>query len=466
MSDRVERSGAAGVVPSHQALILTSEAANQVSRFPVWSNLASYISKLSPATKALLGVLGVPLATSLIGLGVLFTHNRIAHIKSRQEPSPRDVKSEHREALSVIVQQVPDVVTNEDGSVNYGIYRGRIANANVEGHNLPFPFWGKLAKFRSKKWQFHSVETEELYMTMAILHAGYATKIVALAYDKNEGVAWALDETAPLSLGLVDFGVSSIDSTHTTAYSYGENSLSFKYKDNIAWHITGTLKLKEIGGEGRSRRTSLDLHLTDAVGSIDQLALVFPYTSMSPAYTHKAMCLPTSGTLAIGEKSFKLWGSQGALDWSIAFSPYLTQWKWLFVSGKTVEGNNFGINFSSADHYGESENAIWIDGNMSLAGPISFIIPYDHVLEQQDDKSVWIIESSEPGSVPTSVPSPTTVNLTFAPIFKKFVPMSTGVVDSKYVQLLGHIKGTIKIGSTTHTIESTFGIAERQLCMW
>lgn len=83
MSDRVERSGAAGVVPSHQALILTEGTPNRYSRFPAWSNLARQVVNLSPATKAMLGVFGVPLAASLIGLGVLFVHNRAAHRKSR-----------------------------------------------------------------------------------------------------------------------------------------------------------------------------------------------------------------------------------------------------------------------------------------------------------------------------------------------------------------------------------------------
>jgi hypothetical protein len=412
-------------------------------------------------TKLVLGLASVPIIAVVAGLGVMHAYNRKAHASCRMvlEPPARPVSSHLANSFSGTPSPVPDYVTSEDGSVNYGRYCGRIANVNIQAQNLPFPFWGPLKSLRHKKWQFHTVETDTIFLTMAILHAGYATKAVFLAYDKVERVAFGLDETAPLNFGLVSFGSSSIDSKTSTIFSFGNNRLEFSYQDNTAWKVSGQLKLKDLGGTGKIRRVTVEINISDAVASMDQLAVVYPFTEMSPAYTHKAMCLPTSGSIQIGDKFHSLEGSQGSIDWSSVYAPYLTRWRWLFVSGITSNGKKFGINLSSQDQYDEHENSIWIDGQMSRGGAVAFTLPAEDLLEDPEDKTKWEISSVSP--------SPSAgINLSFTPVFKKFVPMSTGIVDSRYMQVLGHVNGTIKIGENTFEIKDTFGIAERQICMW
>jgi len=379
-----------------------------------------------------------------------------------QAPAPkRVINHEHEHALSAITEEAPNSVTNEDGSVNYGIYRGRISNANVVPGNLPFPFWGPLSQLRHKKWQFHALDTDELYLTMAVLQAGYVTKAVCLLYIKKQGAAYALDGTAPLSFGLASFGGSSIDSTIPIVYQYGNNTLSFSYVENSHWMIQGSLLLTNLKEMGKSLRCDFDLSLTDAHGSRDQLSLVFPFTNFSPAYTHKAMCLDTSGTLSLGntDNRYSLNGQRGSLDWTSVYAPYLTRWRWLFVSGLTQDGKRFGLNLSSDDHYDDKENALWIDGTLILTGGVSFTLPTDDLLADPNDLTSWTVAS-------THHTSPVQIRVTFHPEFKKFVPMSTGIVDSKYLQLLGTMAGEITAEGITHRITGAFGTAERQLCLW
>lgn len=370
----------------------------------------------------------------------------------------------HATVLSKIATEAPPCVTNEDGSVNYGVFKGRIAKANVEPHNLPFPFWGPLRNMRLKTWQFHALETDEVYVTMAILHAGYATKAVFLLYLKHSGEAWALDETAPLNFGLQSLNESSIDAATPMAYSFRGNRITMTYIAAERWVVTGKLSLHSLADHSRTRSCEFDITFMDAIGSRDQLSLVFPMTSLSPAYTHKAMGLDTSGLITLGGcNRYALQDFRGSLDWSKLYAPYLTRWRWLFVSGKTKSGENFGINFSSEDHYAHCENAIWINGSLKLAGPIRFVLPEKSILEDEKDKSEWTIHSSENT---TNVPVTTSVLLSFTPEYKKKVVLEAGVVESQYMQVLGHISGTITIDTKTYVIEKVFGIAERQLCMW
>lgn len=355
-------------------------------------------------------------------------------------------------------------MTNEDGSVNYGVFKGRIEDANVEAQNLPFPFWGPLSNLRLKTWQFHAIETDEIYSTMAILHAGYATKAVFLLYLKQTGEAWGLDETAPFNLGLSSMNASSIDTKTPMAYNFRGNRMTMSYVDGMRWWVTGKLSLHSLSDPKRVRSCEFDITFTDAYGSRDQLSLVFPMSSLSPAYTHKAMCLDTGGLITLGGcNRYVLQDFRGSLDWSKLYAPYLTRWRWLFVSGKTKSGENFGINFSSEDHYSNCENAIWINGSLQMAGAIRFVLPEKALLEDQEDKSEWTIHSSE--NITNSPPT-ASVLLSFTPTFKKRVLLNAGVVESQYLQILGHISGTLTVEGKTYVVENVFGIAERQLCMW
>ena len=339
-----------------------------------------------------------------------------------------------------------------------------MANANVEAQNLPFPFWGPFKNLRLKTWHFHALETDEIYVTMAILHAGYATKAVFLLYVKQTGEAWGLDETAPLGIGLPSINASSVDIDSPMAYSYGGNNMTMSYIAGERWRVVGKLHLKSLSGSTlRKRICEFDMNFIDSIGCRDQLSLVFPMSSLSPSYTHKAMCLDTSGVVTLGSDRYILQDFRGSLDWSKLYAPYLTRWRWLFVSGKTKSGENFGINFSSEDHYAHCENAIWINGSLKLAGPIQFNLPEKKLLEDENDKSEWSITSSENTS---NSPPTCSVLLSFTPQYKKKVVLSAGLVDSQYIQILGHISGTFGVDGKTYVIENVFGIAERQLCMW
>lgn len=380
----------------------------------------------------------------------------------QSQERPRRVEQAHLDTLSVLSNKVPDKVTSEDGEVNYGAYRGRIAKVNVEPRNLPFPFWGRLSALRLKTWQFHSLETEDIFCTMAILHAGYATKAVFLVYIKRTGQAYALDKTSPLSLGLVSMGDSSIDS-RPTEFSYQNNRLKMSYVQKEKWCVEGSILLHSLSDPSNTLQCNISAVFTDSHGSRDQLSLVFPMSSLSAAYTHKAIGLDTSGSITLGTDAFDLNDSRGSLDWSRLYAPYLTRWRWLFVSGKTNTGEAFGINLSSEDHYSHCENAVWIDGRMTLVGPINFKLPHNKALEDAQDSTEWTIVSADNKS---GLPASASILLSFKPVFKKKVTMKTYIVDSDYLQILGHVSGTLTIGGKAYTIGNVLGIGERQLCMW
>jgi hypothetical protein len=377
------------------------------------------------------------------------------HFLVQQTPPDRRIPEAHTKALTGFTETLPSSVTNDDGTVNYGIFKGAIKKANVEADSLPLPFVGPLASLRHKKWHFHAIETDDLYITLAVLHAGYATKAVMLLYRKASGQVYTFDSTAPFNFGLTSFAQSSVDPASATAFNFGSNSIDMLYVENQHWLVKGSLLLHNANGTSQAVRCSFEMLVTDSHASTDQFSLVFPFTELSPAYTHKAMCLATSGHLKLGTEMFSLSDNRGSLDWTSVYAPYLTRWQWLFVSGTTKDNKQFGINISSLDHYHSSENAIWLNGSVHLVGPVRFVIPASPKIESQDDASQWIIQSEDGKMV-----------FIFTPTYKKSVPMKTGIIDSNYLQLLGNVAGKFDIGGVVYEIDKVFGICERQQCMW
>lgn len=363
-------------------------------------------------------------------------------------------------ALLQINGTAPNEIINTDGTVNYGIYRGRIQNTVLRPGKLPFPFWGPLANLRLKKWQFFSVETNEFFMTTAVLHAGYATKAVLLVYIKEAKQAYTFDATVPLNFSLMSFGQSSIDKSTPTRFSWRNNSLTYEYIQDQHWQLSGSVQTqKYVNGVTRNRRCEFDIIVKDTHATQDQLSVVFPYSHAGDAYTHKALTLPSTGLLTVNGQSFSIQDSRAALDWTCIYAPYLTQWKWLFVNGRLASGELIGINISSEEHYGDKENIVIINGSMTKVGPARFTLP--SALDNPAELSAWTIESVSPGAEIN-----VSYKLTFTPLFKKPLFMRTGIIDSEYIQLIGTISGNLHVGNSNYNLTNIYAICERQQCLW
>ena len=101
--------------------------------------------------------------------------------------------------------------------------------------------------------------------------------------------------------------------------------------------------------------------------------------SVSPAeggnyvWTRKRVDMPVEADLRIGDERVRFEG-QGVEDESEGYHPRHTVWSWSAGVGRTTDGRSVGWNLVSGinDAPERSERAIWVDGQPSEPGPVSF----------------------------------------------------------------------------------------------
>jgi hypothetical protein len=90
-------------------------------------------------------------------------------------------------------------------------------------------------------------------------------------------------------------------------------------------------------------------------------------------WTRKRADVPIVGDIRIGDRSWRL-EARGVEDESAGYHPYHTVWSWSSGIGRTKDGRSVGWNLVSGinDPPQHSERAIWVDGEPSEPGPVSF----------------------------------------------------------------------------------------------
>lgn len=315
-----------------------------------------------------------------------------------------------------------------EGDWQWGRYRTPIARPALGA-------WGP-RKWRLKEWHYTSLVTDRLFVAVGLVQLGYVANAFVYLVDRERPDVLHEYEALSMLGRHLRFAPSSVE---------GETRWTRRGVDlRVGWaRQRWELALDvELGGArlvGNAR-----LH---AEG--DALALLHDVGSARPAYTHKQVGLPASGTLRWGEASFDLSGAVAASDWTRSFAARETRWKWACFAGE-IEGARVGLNLSADvydDAQGDSqENALWRDGQVQPLGGVVFEVPRTPGVDD------WRIRSRRGDEV----------DLTFRPLGARAQHLDLRMVRSDFVQPYGLFRGRV----AGVPIDGLFGVVEDHHSVW
>ncbi|MBW2463583.1 MAG: DUF2804 domain-containing protein, partial [Deltaproteobacteria bacterium] len=293
-----------------------------------------------------------------------------------------------------------------DGQWQFGIYRTPFVRVELPA--------GGLRRLRLKEWQYVSLTTDDWYVAVGLVQAGYIGSVFVYVVDRSRADA-AVEYRSLSPFGrAVHFAPSSVRGT--TSWKSRDAKLSITA--NEGWDIDIDVPLGGDRLEGRAR--------IEPQGSLAMLHLLGPGRV---GYTHKAAGCRASGRLALGARTIDLDGGLGASDWTRSQANRVTTWKWASLSGFSADGSAVGLNLSAGvydDDRGHSvENAFFIDGEVRPLGGVRFGVP------ATPRTTPWTIQSIDTDEV----------ELEFQPAGAVEERMNFGVVRSDFLQPYGRFAG-------------------------
>jgi len=204
--------------------------------------------------------------------------------------------------------------------------------------------------------------------------------------------------------------------------------------------------------QGQALEADLRVYYPDGHETIN---VVIPWSSKRFQFTSKQECLPVSGTLNIGNKTyeFEKENSFACLDYGRGIWPYRVTWNWANASG-IIGDRRIGLNLGAkwTDGTGMTENGLIVDGKVTKLSE-DVIFDYD----SSDLMKPWTLKTAITDRV----------DLVFTPFFERIDTTDLLVVKSEIHQLIGHFSGTIKTeNGETITIENLTGCSEEHYGRW
>ena len=170
-------------------------------------------------------------------------------------------------------------------------------------------------------------------------------------------------------------------------------------------------------------------------------------------YNQKINCMPTKGTVQIGEKEFKFEkdSSFSVLDWGRGVWTYKNTWYWGSASAKIDDvliGWNLGYGFS--DRSQASENAVFYDGNIHKLDEITFHFDENDLLKP------WTITSNDDR-----------FEMDFQPILDRNSKINLLLLKSIQHQVFGYYSGYFVLDNGEKIeVKNVLGFAEEVYNKW
>ena len=340
---------------------------------------------------------------------------------------------EHTKPLSMVAG---------NGLVNFGWARQPLFDVNMTAaasvHRHIFRAW------RLKRWEYFYVATPTVFFSAQIAHVGYLANLAAYLYDIKRNVLLERTSNIPFGTGVI---LADYPRRGTTSARNGVST-------RLQFEMTPEGKHMTIdwprfnGPQG--------LHADLLLGwpeELECLSVVDPLRNGRFAYTTKVTCMPTSGTIRVGQETWECNRSEalGELDWSRGFLESVTPWKWATASGRTRQGQTVGFNLCSGFHdQGDNENAMVVDGHLTKLGIVSFTYDQSHVMQP------WYVSCPDGR-----------VDLSFVPMVDRQSYTDAGPLQSHIHQLVGRYSGTVMPeGSDPIAITDFVGAAEDHYARW
>jgi hypothetical protein len=183
--------------------------------------------------------------------------------------------------------------------------------------------------------------------------------------------------------------------------------------------------------------------------------VVIPWSEHRFNFTSKQNCLPTSGTVSLGDETFSFESAKafGCLDVGRGMWPYSTFWNWASCSG-IQDGRTIGLNLGGrwTDGTGMTENGICLDGRVSKIGE-DLRFSYD----PSDLMKPWTIAAPVSGRI----------DVRLAPFFVRVAKTNRLVIYSELRQAFGRFSGTlVPDDGEALQVEDMIGWVEQHRARW
>lgn len=327
----------------------------------------------------------------------------------------------------------PARLVDEAGAVEaFGMFDGAIGDVNLADARLQGRR-GALGRLRLKQWQHIAVVHPEAALTFAIVHAGYLRMAWVQAIDRATGEAFEHHWQSPwLDVKLARSLWDDRCSLRTDAASIEVHNELDRKRHGI-----------EIDVPTKRKRPSVTASLEVSAQSTP-LVVSLPLGRGRAMYSHKVVH-PVSGSFSFGERSFVCDPAStfAIFDVHKAHYPRHTWWNWAtFVgrSGDRIVGLNLTKNVVVDDAL--HENAVWLDGELSLLGPARFELP---------NHGPWTMGTADGRT-----------QLRFEPQGERREALRAVVVESVFRQKFGRFTG--HVGDVV--IDEAFGLVEDHRSKW
>ena len=330
-----------------------------------------------------------------------------------------------------------DIIHN--GQPCFGQWFGDIQNPDPRGYRTKNGriFSKVIQPFREKRWQYLGLYTPDLFMGLALVHAGYVGNIFCYVFDRKRGVLWEQERLAPLGAGIrIDRALySGVSSYHTE-------------HERVRIEARNGMRIVDVRLKDKNQDLDVRLELND---DPNPLQIVTPTRDSDFTFTHKGAGLKANGRIRLGNHRWSITDERAALDFTFGFPAHHTIWQWLSAHGNTKAGKAFSINgVSPVFHDSFHENVVWIEGEPTVLSPLIF------AFDAQNPHKEWVIKT-EDGST----------ELCFQPEGMRRQNINYRIIASRFVQPFGTLHGfcTDKDG-VRHEIDQAFGVVEDHEARW
>jgi hypothetical protein len=329
-----------------------------------------------------------------------------------------------------------------DGGFQLGMFSRPLDRVNPldarlrEGRDLP-----RFAKsLLLKEWQHFALVDDRFYVSLAI----FDTKRIGLAqvivYDRRTG-SLVERERKLLSRDMV-----LPDSLWDAQASAHKGAVSIEVHNRLrdGFH---SIEFR-CGAEGREEALQGRFECQEDPSRHVPLVVCLPLSRHRAMYSHKGL-FPLRGHLEIGGErhEFDPASSYCLVDVHKGYYPYVMKWKWATGAAVRAEGGLLGFNLTDnqvRDQERYNENALWVDGRMSLLPPVRFEM--DPSAPERD----WRVRDREGR-----------VSLEFTPEAVRRVDLNLLILASRYRGPFGSFRGTIVADDgTSHSLDGAYGMCE------
>jgi hypothetical protein len=294
--------------------------------------------------------------------------------------------------------------------------------------------------WRIKEWDYYAVTNSRYAVTFTIADLGYSAMITVVFLDFNNKKIIKKTQLLWLTFGKLNLPSSSLEGNAQFSSKYISVEFIRENKQRI-------IHANILNFDG-NKHLFANLTLKDLKD--DSIVIATPWRENLRAfyYNQKINCMPTSGSVLIGDDSFDFneKDSFAVLDWGRGVWTYKNTWYWSSLSG-VVNGKRFGFNlgYGFGDTSNATENILFYDGKAHKLDQVTFD------MNNIDVMSDWMFSDNENRLV-----------LTMKPILDRKDDLNFGIIKNLGDQVFGLFSGyAILDDGTKIEIKDMLGFAEK-----